>query len=195
MDGVYDERGVEPGGRDPAPGDLRSVQLLVNSRNIEDEFELFDRPAVAAKWLVDKGLSSSMRSVRTRADLDRVLALRETLRALLIANHDKSAPPASAAATVAAIASAGKLTVSAESGDGVRIVATAGGLDGALARIVLIVAEASASGQWRRLKVCSNDGCQWAFWDNSRNRAGRWCTMSLCGNQSKVRAHRQRASS
>ncbi len=29
--------------------------------------------------------------------------------------------------------------------------------------------------------------------DRSRNRSGRWCTMSLCGNQAKVHAHRQRA--
>lgn len=195
MAGVYTERTVEPGGRGPAPGDLRTVQLFVNSLNIEDDLEMFDRPSIAARWLADKGLTSSTRSVRTRSDLARVVTLREALRQMLVAAHDNCPPPSSVAATVTAVASAGTLTVDAGSGKRARVVATAGGLAGALARIVLIVAEASATGQWQRLKVCSNDGCQWAFWDSSRNRGGRWCTMSLCGNQSKVRAHRRRASS
>ncbi|MCP3977257.1 MAG: hypothetical protein GY720_22440 [bacterium] len=194
MVGVYEERTFEPGGRDPAPGDLRTVQLFINSHNIEDDLEMFSRPATAARWLFDKGLTTGTRTVRTRADLKRVVTLREALRQMLAANHDSCAPPSSAAATLNDVATDGKLSVAIGSDAGALVVATAGGLAGALARIALIVAEASVTGQWHRLKVCPNDGCQWVFWDSSRNRAGRWCTMSLCGNQSKVRAHRRRAS-
>ncbi|WP_245775276.1 CGNR zinc finger domain-containing protein [Nonomuraea wenchangensis] len=27
------------------------------------------------------------------------------------------------------------------------------------------------------------DRCQWAFYDHSRSRTGRWCSMRVCGNR------------
>jgi predicted RNA-binding Zn ribbon-like protein len=42
------------------------------------------------------------------------------------------------------------------------------------------------------LKICTNDECQWAFYDHSRNRSGAWCTMAVCGNRMKGRAFRRR---
>ncbi|MFP3714047.1 CGNR zinc finger domain-containing protein [Puerhibacterium sp. TATVAM-FAB25] len=48
--------------------------------------------------------------------------------------------------------------------------------------------------EWARLKVCARDTCRWAFYDASRNRSGRWCSMAGCGNIVKMRrAHRARA--
>jgi predicted RNA-binding Zn ribbon-like protein len=48
--------------------------------------------------------------------------------------------------------------------------------------------------EWTRLKVCSRDSCRWAFFDASRNRSGRWCSMAGCGNIVKMRrAYRTRA--
>ncbi len=45
--------------------------------------------------------------------------------------------------------------------------------------------------EWERLKVCARDSCRWAFYDTSRNRSGRWCSMAGCGNIVKMRrAHR-----
>lgn len=43
----------------------------------------------------------------------------------------------------------------------------------------------------RRLKLCANEKCRWAFQDNSRNHSKRWCSSSACGNLTKVRAFRQ----
>jgi len=34
--------------------------------------------------------------------------------------------------------------------------------------------------------------CQWAFYDRSKNRSGRWCSMRTCGNRTKTRAYRTR---
>ena len=64
------------------------------------------------------------------------------------------------------------------------------GLHAALGRVVADLAEARASGAYDRLKLCAN--CGWAFMDESRNRSRRWCEMTSCGNQSKVRAYRRR---
>jgi hypothetical protein len=47
-------------------------------------------------------------------------------------------------------------------------------------------------GRWDRLKLCDASTCRYAFYDGSRNRSGRWCDMSICGNRAKTRAFRER---
>jgi predicted RNA-binding Zn ribbon-like protein len=49
-----------------------------------------------------------------------------------------------------------------------------------------------AAGTFQRLKVCANEACQLTFFDSSKNRSGRWCSMSRCGNRMKGRAYRRR---
>ncbi|MBV8670321.1 MAG: CGNR zinc finger domain-containing protein, partial [Candidatus Eremiobacteraeota bacterium] len=56
------------------------------------------------------------------------------------------------------------------------------------------VARSMLDGSWARLKVCRDDTCRWAFYDRSKNRSSCWCLMSVCGNRSKVRRHRQQRS-
>jgi len=43
-----------------------------------------------------------------------------------------------------------------------------------------------------RIKICPADDCRWAFYDTSRNHSRQWCSMKVCGNRAKARAHRQR---
>lgn len=57
----------------------------------------------------------------------------------------------------------------------------------ALVRILEAVDAAREDGSWYRLKACSRDSCRWAYWDGSRNRSGRWCSMAGCGNFVKMR--------
>jgi predicted RNA-binding Zn ribbon-like protein len=66
------------------------------------------------------------------------------------------------------------------------------GVRGALAALLAGIALAKAQGTWSRLKVCSSDTCQWAFYDRSKNHSGRWCSMQVCGNRTKTRAYRAR---
>lgn len=58
--------------------------------------------------------------------------------------------------------------------------------------IALSAARFLASGDRRRLKVCSNSGCRWVFYDDTKNRSRRWCDSNLCGNLFKVRRYRSR---
>jgi predicted RNA-binding Zn ribbon-like protein len=51
------------------------------------------------------------------------------------------------------------------------------------------------SPQRRRLKLCANPGCGFAFVDTSTNATRRWCFMQYCGNRLKVRAFRTRQKS
>ncbi len=65
---------------------------------------------------------------------------------------------------------------------------------GVVGRMLAAIHWAAANGTWTRLKVCASEDCQRAFYDASRNRMGRWCSMNRCGNRAKTRAYRRRRS-
>ena len=52
--------------------------------------------------------------------------------------------------------------------------------------------ELLASDALARVRVCSSDGCDWLFVDQTRNRSRRWCEMKACGNRAKARRHYHR---
>jgi predicted RNA-binding Zn ribbon-like protein len=44
-----------------------------------------------------------------------------------------------------------------------------------------------------RVGECADErGCGWLFFDTSRNRSRRWCSMEECGNRAKARLHYKR---
>ena len=45
-----------------------------------------------------------------------------------------------------------------------------------------------------RLRRCSNPACTMVFYDTSKNKTRRWCTMAICGNRDKVARFRARKS-
>lgn len=45
------------------------------------------------------------------------------------------------------------------------------------------------------LKKCSNPGCILWFYDTTKNRGRRWCSMATCGNRHKAKAHYARQKS
>ncbi|WP_309104602.1 LacI family DNA-binding transcriptional regulator [Microbacterium sp.] len=59
--------------------------------------------------------------------------------------------------------------------------------DSFLEPILAAVDTLRSEGDWPRVKACSRDSCRWAYWDSSRNRSGRWCSMQGCGNYIKMR--------
>ena len=65
--------------------------------------------------------------------------------------------------------------------------------DALAAGLLAEVHAAHATGEWPRLKACANPDCQWVYYDGSRNRSARWCSMGECGDVMKARAYRRRA--
>ena len=68
----------------------------------------------------------------------------------------------------------------------IEFVAREGGLDWLLAAVARSGAEIVAEGARARLRLCANPQCGLFFYDNSRTRRRRWCSMAVCGNRSKV---------
>ncbi|HEY8473512.1 MAG TPA: CGNR zinc finger domain-containing protein [Natronosporangium sp.] len=172
-----------------APGRLELVRRFVNTVDIEAGEDQLASVAGFADWLREAGLLEAVPAV-TDTDRRSVIAVREALRDLLRANHDgNSVPPDSVRILDDAARS---LAISFPATGGWRLAPREGGVAGAVGRLLAAVVEAMAEGTWHRLKVCANDACAWAFYDRSRARSGRWCSMSVCGNRAKQRAWRTR---
>jgi predicted RNA-binding Zn ribbon-like protein len=173
---------------DAAPGALELVRSFVNTRDIEEGTDELADPASLAAWLGARGLMRARTA--SRSDLEQARRLREALRVLLLANNGIGAR-AEAAAVLDRSARRAGLGVRFRAATG-RLEPTAGGVDGALGRLLAAVAEAMLDGTWSRLKACRAHDCQWAFYDHARNRSRTWCSMAVCGNRSKARAYRSR---
>ena len=174
------------------PHSLDLVIDFVNTADLEEHTDALETPDGLGSWLVQKGLLSA-RDLPV-SERDRVVAvrLREALRALMLANNGAQRDHG-AEALVDAAARQGELGVALGSDGCAHLQARARGVAGALAALVVPVAEGGPDGSWRRVKACRADDCQWAFYDRSRNHSGVWCNMAVCGNREKVRAYRSRS--
>jgi predicted RNA-binding Zn ribbon-like protein len=172
------------------PAELQPVLDLVNTFDVEDQVDELADLGVLRDWLVERKLLDPGAPV-SDADLAATIELREALRAMLRANDGH---PIDARAVEVVNRAAGELPLQLRfSPDGEPALGPRpDGVRGALATMLASIALAKARGTWSRLKVCSADTCQWAFYDRSKNRSGRWCSMQVCGNRTKTRAYRAR---
>jgi predicted RNA-binding Zn ribbon-like protein len=181
---------LEPGGRPKAPGRLALLQRFINTHNHDfpADWDRLGGPETAQAWLREARLVAPRDRI-SAADAARLRALREALRALVIANPAGS-PDAAAVGVVRTAAGSAGLRIAIGADGRTELVAEAGGVDGAVATLLGIVHEAQLTGEWRRLKACRS--CEYAFYDRSRNRSAAWCAMAICGNRTKNRAYHQR---
>ena len=182
----------EPGGREAAPGSLALVQAFANTVAEEGHFrwEAIGDPDSLRSWLSRRGLLADGERVG-EADVARAKEVRKALRSLLTANNGRGPDPAAIRALNLA-AERARLTVRFGTDGRATLEPGAGGVDGALGRVLGAVHAGMEEGTWGRLKSCANATCGWAFYDRSKNRSGRWCSMEVCGNRTKTRAYRRR---
>jgi predicted RNA-binding Zn ribbon-like protein len=173
-----------------APGPLETVRAFVNTRDIEEDTDALTTPAALTEWLRTAKLLTS--GDASSADVRRTAEFREALRDALAANHERASIPEPALAALNRVAERSRLTLAVTPSAGWVAQPVADGIDGALGRLLAIATASMADDTWRRLKVCANDTCRWAFYDASRARSGKWCSMQLCGNRAKQQAWRDR---
>jgi predicted RNA-binding Zn ribbon-like protein len=176
----------------PAPMPLLLVQSFVNTWDGDHGSDLLLDPAAARGWLTAAGLWNADRPPEP-AELDLARRIRESIRALLVANAGGPQPApgdlqaiqdaAQASRPALQIGPDGQVTLQAE---------PAGPLQATLVILLLAIRDAQRDGTWQRLKACGNPDCRWAFYDRSHSRAGAWCDMATCGNRIKNRRLRQR---
>jgi predicted RNA-binding Zn ribbon-like protein len=172
-----------------APGDLETLRAFVNTYDPDAGGDAIGDPEALRAWLVQRGLADAGEVVDA-AGQRRAVRLREAVRRLGEANHD-GLVDVMAAEDVDRIAAECHLVVRMGADGVARLEAAEGGIDGALAGLLAILYTAAVDGTWPRFKVCRSDTCGWAFYDQSRNRSGRFCGTA-CGNAVNARAYRRR---
>jgi predicted RNA-binding Zn ribbon-like protein len=176
--------------RQEAPGRLELVREFVNTADLEGGDEELASPAGLARWLQAHDLLEPDAEVGEK-DLERAIAAREALRAQLKAHNGSDRDP-EAVATLHEAANRAGIGLSFDEAGASRLEPRTPGADGAIGRLLTIVHEAEHDGTWARLKACPWHTCQWAFYDNTKNASGVWCTMEVCGNRAKAKAYRER---
>jgi predicted RNA-binding Zn ribbon-like protein len=174
-----------------APDPLRLVQQFVNSAELDEGADDLASPQALGDWMAARELADPGVTA-TDAELRRAIDVREGLRAVLF-THNGGARDQPALDKLERASGRAALRATFAGDCAPRLTPASGGTDAGLARLLGIVATAAADGTWERLKACADEGCRWAFYDKSKNRSGRWCSMATCGNQHKARAFRERS--
>jgi predicted RNA-binding Zn ribbon-like protein len=162
---------------------------FVNTRDIEEETDSISDPRGLQVWIRER--TGEYVDAPDEEALQRLLDLRESLRALLRAsNGEKIEAGALTPLEEAAERSRFRTTFS---GDGrLELAPARSDLSGFEARLLLAIERLQSHGAWPRLKACTDDECQWAFYDATRNHSRTWCSMDVCGNREKTRRYRER---
>jgi len=180
--------------RTDAPGKLELVRAFVNSADLEEGTDDIATADSLAAWLAARELLRARETAAGKRDVARAREVREALREVLLAHGSDEAPDPAAPAVLDAASRRADLGVRFTADGTAAVEPAARGVDGALGRILAIVAAAMADGTWYRMKACREDSCRWAFYDHTKNHSGRWCQMAECGNRAKARAYRRRHS-
>lgn len=176
---------------EPGAGELDQVRGFVNTKEFQDGADELSSGRALIRWLAGQRLIAPTARAG-RQDLDAALELREAIRTALLANTTGGSIPSSARSAIDRATDRARLRPRVLADGSSTLVPDAGGVDGALGRLLAIMHRSLADGSWTRLKVCRDETCQWAFYDATKNRARAWCSMELCGNRAKARAYRRR---
>ncbi len=173
-----------------ARGDLKVVQDFVNSVEIDKTADPLGPDDDLPQWCERTGLCPEADQA-TLADLRH---FREALRAVLEANAGDGEPAERWRALEPYVARTGYSMYLTPAGlPALR--PRGSGADAAIAAVLAVIYNAIGDGTWPRLKACRKESCRWAFYDESKNGSGAWCSMRVCGNRAKAQRRRAREKS
>ncbi|WP_204073977.1 CGNR zinc finger domain-containing protein [Planotetraspora phitsanulokensis] len=161
------------------------IRDFANTVDVEAETDTITSPEGLSAWLREQGLPSDGVDEVTHRQ---AIVLRTGLRARLLAANGGAADPRAIEAAQAVLDGVPlRVHLGAGHEPGEPLLGA-----GPLAVIAAAWARVVAGGEWSRLKQCPGHLCEWVFWDATRSRTRRWCTMRVCGNRAKSRAYADR---
>jgi predicted RNA-binding Zn ribbon-like protein len=171
---------------DQVPRHAALVRDFVNTLDHELGTDALATPAGLTAFLSDHRILSGPGRA-SEAQRAKAIRLRRALHDALELNHAGAGEPLPELDEIL-----GELSVRlAWDGAGVVAQPAEDGVAGGLAQIGLAAQQALAQQVWWRLKICAFDECEWAYYDQSKNRSRSYCEYG-CGNKLKTRAYRAR---
>ena len=171
------------------PPSARLIEEFANTLNLEYGTDALSTPGSLVDWLIEQDLLD--RRLRLSAEVhDQYLGLRGGIREELGVN-------VGVAPVTDAVEAADEMLREVALFASIRDVplAPGPGLPPALrplASLALAWVQLRMTGDVLRLKRCAEHTCELVFWDLSKNRSRRWCSMRVCGNRVKSRAYAAR---
>jgi predicted RNA-binding Zn ribbon-like protein len=165
---------------------------FVNTRDIEEETDSIAEPARLAAWIAER--TGEHLPELGADDVARLQGLRESIRTLMHANNGAEVGEADLEPLREA-AERSRFRLAFDADGGLELTPARADLSGFESSLLLALEHLQCHEVWPRLKACTDDGCQWAFYDSTRNRSRTWCSMDVCGNRQKTRRYRSRKGS
>lgn len=186
------QRVHEDNGTPPAPGDLELVRAFLSLHDHEERNPDSLPPSHESLrwWLGSKALVEEGATIKDQ-DLAWALRVRDALTTKVEENMGEPRDESATAFLNRAAEETG-LRVCFGCNDEKPIHVEATGVRGAIGLILGTAFLAELDGRWERFRICHDPGCSAVFFDRSKNKSGKWCSMSSCGNRAKVRAFRER---
>lgn len=176
----------------PIDPEAELLVAFVNTRDLEEGTDSIADPELLAAWIAEQ--TGEVVGELDDEDLGRVAALRESLRALLRANNGEEVGEEELSSFREA-AERSRYRTSVSPDGRLSIAPARSDLSGFEARLLLAIERLQCLEVWPRLKACTDEECQWAFYDTTRNHSRTWCSMDVCGNREKTRRYRARKGS
>lgn len=167
----------------PAPGRLILVEGFLNTWSGELGFDDFETAASTNAWLRGVGLWTRSKKV-TSKQREKIVLFRSSLRTWVL-DENAAQPLNDLIAEIAFRAEFG-------SAGTVHFGATGDPYKGVLGSLTAVISESQQDGTWDRFKCCELPTCGWAFYDPTRSRTKRWCSMKTCGSRHKAREYYKR---
>ena len=164
-------------------GSLEVVRRFCNTTNREHGAEAWRTPAEVRRWLAREGFPAP----RITGQQQRLLIeLRDVLwRSIVERSLDPLAGIIDRVGLEATVQDRRLVLVARRPGGG--------GVATIVAAMVTVMLPAQHDGSWARLKACEH--CGWVYYDASKNRSRRWCSMQACGGRLKAKNYRRRITS
>ncbi|MFJ4774412.1 CGNR zinc finger domain-containing protein [Streptomyces uncialis] len=172
-----------------APPSAQLVEAFVNTVDVELGTDDLAVPDQLPAWLAERGLLPSGTPVTTE-EHQLALRLRDGIRENL-GVHTGDTPDPGLLRDADEVLRRLPLVATLRPGSRATLEPAPGltPVRHALAALAVAWTELTVTGEAARLKRCAEHTCAWVFWDSSKNRSRRWCSMRVCGNRTKARRY------
>jgi len=164
---------------------------FVNTRDVEEGTDSIGDPATLGEWIAEH--TGEYLPQLDTGDVQRLRQLRESLRGLMLANNGGEVGEGELR-PVREAAERSRFRLDFDPEEGLSLTPARADLSGFESSLLLALEHLQCHDLWPRLKACTDESCQWAFYDNTRNHSRTWCSMDVCGNRQKTRRYRSRKS-
>jgi CGNR zinc finger len=170
-------------GSPPAPGKLVLLEGFLNTWSGEMGIDDFKTTRSTEEWLRSIDLWRDPKKITTE-QTQKIIKFRSELRSWIL-DKEHLQPLDMLASEISFHA---EFNPEGE----VRFHPTGNAYHKVLGTLIEVIAESQKNGTWDRFKCCALPTCGWAFYDSTRSRTKRWCSMKTCGSRHKSRKYYKR---